>query len=106
MTEQQSSAVVTPAKTREARPTRVGVVTSDRCEKTIAVTIEFRFRHSKYGKYLRRRTRLQVHDEKDEARLGDRVEIMECRPISRSKRWRLVRIVGRAHGGLATEAAK
>lgn len=99
MTEQvHTTAMVTPAMQRKPRPTRIGVVTSDKCQKTIAVTIEFSVRHPKYGKYLRRRTRLQVHDEHSQARLGDRVEIMECRPISRTKRWRLVRVVERAPG--------
>lgn len=98
MTEQETSSMaqVTPAKARRARPTRIGVVTSDKSEKTIAVTISFHVRHRKYGKFIRRRTRLQVHDPADEARLGDKVEIMECRPVSRTKSWRLVRVIERA----------
>ncbi|MEP0848008.1 MAG: 30S ribosomal protein S17 [Phycisphaerae bacterium] len=96
MSQTGSTAVVSPERQRRPRPTRVGIVTSDRCEKTVAVTLEYTVKHAKYGKYLRRRTRLQVHDERNDARVGDRVEIMECRPISKSKRWRLVRVLERA----------
>lgn len=89
----------TDAKTstqRHTRPTAVGVVTSDVRDKTITVTVPFTTKHPKYGKYIRRRTVYQVHDEKNEARKGDRVEIMHCRPISKTKAWRLVRIVAAA----------
>ncbi len=85
MTEQSSP--------RRQRPTQTGVVVSDGRDKTVTVQVNFQVRHAKYGKYLRRRTKYQVHDEKNEARLGDRVEIGACRPISKSKSWRLVRIV-------------
>lgn len=84
------------ATNRPARVTRVGVVTSDVRDKTIRVTATRQVLHSKYEKMLRRRVVYQVHDEKDEARVGDRVEIMECRPISKTKSWRLVRIIERA----------
>lgn len=76
----------------------MGVVTSDVRDKTIRVTAMRQVLHPKYEKLLRRRVVYQVHDEKDEARVGDRVEIMECRPISRTKCWRLVRILERAPG--------
>ena len=78
---------------RRTRPTQLGVVTSDRRDKTVTVAVNYQVRHSKYGKYLRRRTTYQVHDAKNEARIGDKVEISECRPVSKSKNWRLVRIV-------------
>jgi small subunit ribosomal protein S17 len=81
---------------RGRRPTRIGVVTSDVRDKTIRVEVAYSMRHPKYGKYLRRRTVLHAHDEKNEARRGDTVEVMECRPISKTKTWRLVRIVQRA----------
>lgn len=84
---------------RKTRPTRVGVVTSDVRDKTIKVEVAFQVQHDKYGKFLSRRTVLHAHDEQNEAKLGDRVEIAECRPISKTKTWRLVRIVERAPGG-------
>ena len=76
--------------------TVVGTVASDKAHKTIKVVSEFQFRHAKYGKYLKRRTVLHAHDEKNEAREGDRVEIAECRPLSKTKHHRLVRIIERA----------
>ena len=73
----------------------VGVVASDKSSKTRRVEIDRLVRHPKYGKFIRRRTVCHVHDENNESALGDTVEIVECRPISRTKRWKLVRIVGR-----------
>ncbi len=78
---------------RPLRRSRIGVVESDRCQKTIKVRIDRLMKHPKYGKYLRRRTTLQVHDERNEAHVGDVVEIMECRPLSKTKSWRLLRVV-------------
>lgn len=72
---------------------KIGVVTSDKCDKTRAVEVEFQTRHPKYGKYLRRQSRLYVHDPNNRSKLGDRVEVANCRPISKSKSWRLVRVV-------------
>ena len=83
----------------QARPlirTIVGVVASDKADKTIKVVVEFQTKHAKYGKYLKRRTTLHAHDEKNEAKEGDRVEIAECRPLSKTKHHRLVRIVEKA----------
>ena len=71
----------------------IGVVTSDRMTKTRRVEIPRLVRHPKYGKYLRRRTVCYVHDEKSESQRGDMVEIVECRPRSKTKRWQLVRVV-------------
>ena len=76
-----------------AKRTAVGVVTSDRMTDTRRVEIPRLVRHPKYGKYLRRRTICYVHDEKNESHMGDTVEIVECRPLSRLKRWDLVRVV-------------
>lgn len=76
--------------------TVVGVVASDKGDKTIKVVVDYQAQHPKYGKLLRRRTTLQAHDEKNEAKEGDRVEIAECRPLSKTKHHRLVRIVERA----------
>lgn len=72
---------------------RVGVVESDNRDKTIKVVMAYTLKHPKYGKYMRRRTKLHVHDETNEAKVGDTVEIMECRPYSKTKRWRLTRVV-------------
>jgi len=71
----------------------VGVVTSDRMAKTRRVEISRRVRHPKYGKYIQRKTVCHVHDEREESKLGDTVEIVESRPRSKRKRWELVRIV-------------
>ena len=73
----------------------MGVVTSDKGDKTIRVVCDFSVKHPKYGKYMRRRTVLHAHDEKNEAKTGDRVELMVSRPISKTKFWRLVRVLPR-----------
>lgn len=89
----------TPATAAPARkPLRAieGIVASDKGDKTIKVVVNFQTRHPKYGKYLKRRTSYAAHDEKNEAREGDRVEIAECRPMSRTKHHRLLRIVEKA----------
>jgi len=76
-----------------AKKTAVGIVTGDRTAKTRRVEIPRLVKHPKYGKYLRRRTICYVHDPNDESHLGDTVEIAESRPLSRTKRWQLVRVV-------------
>jgi len=86
----------TPTKQRAAVTKLTGVVASDKADKTIKVVVEFQYRHPKYGKYLKRRTILHAHDEKNEAKEGDKVEIAECRPLSKTKHHRLVRIVEKA----------
>lgn len=78
---------------RRLRRTRTGVVRGDVRDKTIKVQIDRLVKHPKYGKYLRRRSVLHAHDERNEAHVGDVVEIMECRPTSKTKSWRLSRIV-------------
>lgn len=90
----QSQPAETPA--RKARPTRIGTVTSAARQKTIRVEVAYSVRHEKYGKFLRKRTVYHAHDEANDARLGDTVEIVQTRPISKQKRWRLVRVVQRA----------
>jgi small subunit ribosomal protein S17 len=82
--------------TRGTRKTRVGVVVSDKMQKTAVVAIERRFPHPLYGKMMTRTKRLKVHDEENSAKTGDRVRIMETRPLSKDKRWRLVEIIERA----------
>jgi small subunit ribosomal protein S17 len=81
---------------RGQRRTAVGVVTSDKMNKTRRVEIPRLVKHARYGKYIRRRTICHVHDEQNESRAGDIVEIMETRPLSKTKHWRLVRIVTKA----------
>ncbi|MBC7792004.1 MAG: 30S ribosomal protein S17 [Anaerolineae bacterium] len=81
---------------RRARKTREGLVVSDKMEKTVVVAIERRFAHPLYGKMVTRTTRLKAHDEENSAKTGDRVRIMETRPLSKQKRWRVVEIVDRA----------
>ena len=78
------------------RNTLTGIVTSNSGSKSRRVTIEYKVRHPKYNKYIRRRTRLAVHDELNQSGVGDLVEITECRPMSKTKSWRLVRVVQKA----------
>ncbi|MHC5053380.1 MAG: 30S ribosomal protein S17 [Planctomycetota bacterium] len=81
---------------RGHRRREAGIVVSDKGDKTITVAVRTLVRHPGYGKYVRRSTSCRAHDEKNEARVGDRVEIMETRPISKTKRWRLVSVLERA----------
>jgi small subunit ribosomal protein S17 len=76
--------------------TMTGMVISHSGDKSIKVAIDFKVKHPKYGKYIKRRTKLGVHDEHNQAGLGDVVEVAECRPYSKTKSWRLVRVVERA----------
>jgi small subunit ribosomal protein S17 len=84
------------AAERSMRKTRVGLVVSDKMQKTVVVAIERRVPHPVYGKMMTRTTRLKAHDEENQAKAGDTVRIMETRPMSKDKRWRLVEIVSRA----------
>ena len=81
---------------RNLRKTRVGFVTSDKMDKTIVVAVEESRRHALYGKSQKITKKFKAHDENNECRIGDKVEIMETRPLSKDKRWRLVRIVEKA----------
>lgn len=81
---------------RESRKTRTGVVVSAGMDKSIVVTIQRLLKHSVFGKTIRKSKRLYVHDEKNEAGRGDKVLVMECRPLSKTKRWRLVKITEKA----------
>jgi small subunit ribosomal protein S17 len=89
----------TKASDRTLRRSRVCIVSKHGRDKTIRVRIDRQIQHPKYGKYLKRRSFLHVHDEKNEAKTGDTVEIMECRPISKTKNWRLVKIIKRGELG-------
>ena len=81
---------------RNLRKTRVGMVVSDKMDKTIVVAIRENVRHPIYAKVMRRTYKLKAHDENDECRIGDKVEVMETRPLSKDKRWRLVSIIEKA----------
>ena len=81
---------------RNLRKTRVGIVTSDKMDKTIVVSIVDNVKHPLYGKIVRRTYKLKAHDEKNECNIGDRVRVMETRPLSKDKRWRLVEIIEKA----------
>ena len=83
-------------KVPENSPRKVGVVESDARNKTRKVVINFSVKHPKYGKYMKKRTVLHVHDESNQSRKGDRVEIAECRPISKTKSWTLLRVIDKA----------
>lgn len=83
-------------KTRGLRKERSGVVVSGRMQKTVVVSLERTVMHPRYYKYLKRRTRIKAHDESNGCRVGDRVLIVECRPLSRDKRWRVSKILERA----------
>ena len=78
---------------RNLRKTKIGVVTSNKMEKTVTVEIERKVKHPIYGKFVKKTTKFHAHDEKNECGIGDVVKIMEARPLSKTKRWRLVEVV-------------
>jgi small subunit ribosomal protein S17 len=86
----------TADKARGKRETRIGKVVSDKRQKTIGVIYEYSVKHAKYGKYFRRSTMLQAHDENGEAAAGDVVEVTACRPLSKTKNWRLTKVIRKA----------
>ena len=83
-------------ETRNARKVREGIVVSDKMDKTIVVAVEDRAKHALYGKVMTKTSRLKAHDQNNEAGVGDRVRVMETRPLSATKRWRLLEIVEKA----------
>jgi len=91
--ETKAPMAMAPESLRTARKMREGVVVSDKMDKTRVVLVSWSTTHSRYHKVLRRSSRFHAHDEKNEAHAGDRVEIMETRPLSRLKRWRITRIL-------------
>jgi small subunit ribosomal protein S17 len=91
-----SDQTATPSVERNQRKTRVGLVVSDKMDKTIVVAVEDRVKHALYGKVLRKTSRLKAHDETNQCGVGDRVLIMETRPLSATKRWRLVEVIEKA----------
>ena len=81
---------------RNLRKERVGIVTSDKMQKSIVVAVERKVKHPKYGKFVKKTTKFVAHDENNDCNIGDTVKIMETRPMSKNKNWRLVEIVERA----------
>ena len=96
MTDEKNEKTTAIAEKRGDRKTRRGYVVSDKMEKTIVVEVEDRVKHGLYGKVIRRTSKLKAHDEQGVAGIGDRVQIMETRPTSATKRWRLVEVVEKA----------
>jgi small subunit ribosomal protein S17 len=92
----ENPVVETSVEERSARKVREGLVVSDKMDKTVVVSVEDRVKHALYGKVLRRSTRLKAHDEANECGVGDRVLLMETRPLSATKRWRVVEIIEKA----------
>ena len=88
--------MITPSQERPSRKTMIGLVVSDKMDKTVVVAVQRVVPHSLYGRRIRRTRHFKAHDENNEAHTGDRVEVMETRPLSRDKRWRVVRILQRA----------
>ncbi len=86
----------TPKVERNRRKVREGLVVSDKMDKTVVVMVEDRVKHPLYGKVMRRNTKLKAHDEHNECGIGDRVQVMETRPLSATKRWRVVEILEKA----------
>ena len=86
-------ATTTNSVERNLRKIRVGVVSSNKMDKTITVNVERKIKHPLYGKFLKKMTKFHAHDEKNECSIGDTVKIMEARPMSKTKRWRLVEVV-------------
>ena len=84
------------SETRGHRKTRVGVVVSDKMDKTVVIAIKTKVKHPLYGKTVNRTSKLKVHDEQNQCKVGDTIKVMETRPLSREKRWRLVEVLEQA----------
>ena len=96
MADTETTEINETAETRGRRKTRIGTVSSDKMQKTIVVTVNNLVRHPIYGRTVRQSTKFKAHDETNDAHVGDTVEIMETRPLSKDKCWRVLRIVERA----------
>jgi small subunit ribosomal protein S17 len=96
MSENEKTVTDTTTAARGARKTREGYVVSDKMDKTVVVAVEDRFKHPLYGKVVRRTSKLHAHDEANSAGIGDKVLLMETRPLSATKRWRVVEILEKA----------
>jgi len=96
MAEETETTTETETEARRNRKTREGLVVSDKMDKTAVVAVIERVRHAKYGKFMMRTKRLYAHDEANDAHIGDKVRVMETRPLSKNKRWRVVEVLERA----------
>jgi len=96
MAEETETTTETETEARRNRKTREGLVVSDKMDKTAVVAVIERVRHAKYGKFMMRTKRLYAHDEANDAHVGDKVRVMETRPLSKNKRWRVVEVLERA----------
>ena len=96
MTETTTTSSTAEDAVRNARKVREGVVVSNKMNKTIVISIVERVRHSRYSKFVARTKKLYAHDETNDAKIGDRVRVMETRPMSKQKRWRLIEVLERA----------
>ncbi len=96
MSSEQTSETTAQAAERNRRKVREGLVVSDKMDKTVVVVVEDRVKHALYGKVMRQTARLKAHDERNECGVGDRVLLMETRPLSATKRWRVVQILEKA----------
>lgn len=81
---------------RNLRKEKIGIVTSDKMDKSISVSVEIKVKHPMYGKFIKRSNKFMAHDEKNECHIGDRVRIMETKPLSKNKNWRLVEVIEKA----------
>ena len=81
---------------KSLRKERIGVIVSDKMDKTITITVERKMRHAIYGKFIKKHKKFHAHDDKNDGHVGDTVRIMETRPLSKTKRWRLVEVIERA----------
>ena len=96
MTESTTTSATTDEALRNSRKVREGIVVSNKMNKTIVISIVERVRHPRYSKFVQRTKKLYAHDEANDAQIGDRVRVMETRPMSKQKRWRLVEVLERA----------
>jgi small subunit ribosomal protein S17 len=94
--EERINNIMTEIVKKPSKKTRIGVVSSNKMEKSITVLVERRLRHPIYGKYVKKSKKFMAHDEKNDCNIGDTVKIMESRPLSAKKRWRLVEVIQRA----------
>jgi len=94
--EERINNIMTEIAKKPSKKTRIGVVSSNKMEKSITVLVERRLRHPIYGKYVKKSKKFMAHDEKNDCNIGDTVKIMESRPLSAKKRWRLVEVIQRA----------
>jgi len=91
-----TNCLTSPTMERDLRKVRIGKVVSDKMDKSITITVERKVKHPLYGKFVQKTTKLMAHDENNECGIGDTVKVMETRPLSKNKRWRLVEVIAKA----------